>query len=71
MEYNFLKIPNTSSGKMKKMDWIAGDVSKFNFNEELVSEDESNKRLTQMFLVLGVLFMVIVNVLIYQCEVLG
>ena len=71
MEYNFLQIPNTSSGKMKKMDWIAGDVSKFNFNEELVSEDESNKRLTQMFLVLGVLLMVIVNVLIYQCEVLG
>ena len=71
MEYNLLKIPNTSRGKMKKMDWIAGDVSKFNFNEELVSEDESNKRLTQMFLVLGVLLMVIVNVLIYQCEALG
>ena len=66
-----LQIPNTPNGKMKEMDWIAGDISKFNFNEELVSEDESNKRLIQMFLGVGVLLMIIINILMYRCAVLG
>ena len=66
-----LHIPNTSNGKMKEMDWIGGDVSKFNFDDELVSEDESNKRLAQMFLVAGVLLMAIVNILMYRCAILG
>ena len=66
-----LHVPKTSNRKMKEMDWIAGDISKFNFNEELVSEDESNKRLIQMFLGVGVLLMVIVNILMHQCAVLG
>ena len=56
---------------MKEMNWIGGNVSKFNFNEELVSEDESNKRLAQMFLVAGVLLMAIVNILMYRCAILG
>ena len=50
----------------KKLNWIVGDVTKFNFDDELVDIDESNKRLIIIFLVTGFILLIISTVLTIQ-----
>ena len=46
--------------------WITGDVSKLDFDEGLVNEDESNKRLVRMFFIMAFVLLIIANILTIQ-----
>ena len=59
---------NTTS---KKLEWIMGDVTKFDFNEELVDVDESNNRLIQFFLVTASFLLIAANILTIQYSFKG
>ena len=59
---------NTTSKKLK---WIMGDVTKFDFNEELVDVDESNNRLIQFFLVTASFLLIAANILTIQYSFKG
>ena len=48
-----------------------GDVTKFDFNEELVDVDESNNRLIQFFLVTASFLLIATNILTIQYSFKG
>ena len=50
----------------RKLSWIKGDVTKFEFDDELVDVNESNKRLIIIFLVMSLILLIISTVLTIQ-----
>ena len=68
-ELNSLKITNKVETMPAK--WITGDVSKLDFDEGLVNEDESNKRLVRMFFIMAFVLLIIANILTIQYSLTG
>ena len=50
--------------------WITGDISRFDFNDELVNKSESHKQLIRMFFVIALILLIIANVLTIQYSTL-
>ena len=61
---NSLKI--TKKVEIEAAKWITGDVSKLDFDEGLVNEDESNKRLIRMFFIMAFVLLIIAKILTIQ-----
>ena len=61
---NSLKI--TKKVETMPAKWITGDVSKLDFDEGLVNEDESNKRLVRMFFIMAFVLLIIAKILTIQ-----
>ena len=53
-----------------KANWITGDVTKFDFDEELVNEDESSKRLYRIFVTIAFLLLISATILTVQYSLL-
>ena len=66
---NSLKI--TKKVEIEAAKWITGDVSKLDFDEGLVNEDESNKRLVRMFFIMAFVLLIIANILTIQYSFTG
>ena len=65
---NSLKI--TKKVEIEAAKWITGDVSRFDFNNELVDENESHKRLICMFFIIALILLTIANILTIQYSTL-
>ena len=48
------------------LNWLKGDVTRFDWNDDLISEDESNKRLIIIFFGISSVLMVVTNVLFFK-----
>ena len=48
------------------MNWIKGDVTELDWNEGLISEDESNQRLIIIFVGMASVLMIVTNVLLFK-----
>ena len=71
MTLNNLKImKNSAKFETNSASWITGDVSRFDFNDELVDEDESQKRLICMFFIIALILLTIANILAIQYSTL-
>ena len=53
-----------------KTNWITGDITKFDFDEELVNEDESSKRLYRIFVTIAFLLLISATILTVQYSLL-
>ena len=70
---NNIRNMNNSQNNVKvatKTNWITGDITKFDFDEELVNEDESSKRLYKMFVTIAFLLLISATILTVQYSLL-
>ena len=63
---NLKTMKNSKNFRPHSANWITGDVSRFDFNDELVNENESHKRLISMFFMIASILLIIANILTIQ-----
>ena len=63
-KHNLKTMKNSKNFRPHSANWITGDVSRFDFNDELVNENESHKRLIRMFFMIALILLIIANILI-------
>ena len=63
-------MKNPKKFKTNSASWITGDISRFDFDDELVNENESHKRLIRMFFMIALILLIIANILTIQYSTL-